>query len=147
MRRFRDRTASVIEYVLAVLWLLAGVSAFGQEPFNNEGPVAQILGGTAALYAYTVIFSSIGILLIYAKVRKRKELHKRMLLISYLVATYTLILEVYIDKFGLNVIDSVIFAGLSGWLFLRWKFKTEYIDLADFDKSTAPLRVNTLDKP
>lgn len=141
MGKISDRTFDVIEYFLAFVWALAAVSAILTDPFAGQGPIAAVVGNQAALYFWATLFASIAVTLVFAKIKKKKRLHKYVLLASYLLATFTFILELLL--FGgltIEAVDSIVFMVVSGALWLRWKFKTEYIDPAAFRKYTNGMR-------
>lgn len=141
MRRFFDKAQSFTEYVIAALFIYGGLSLIGHPPIEAEGVLWILLGGTGALYVYMVWFLFLGSALLYAKLRQRKKLHKNILLCIYLTTIYTATLAVAFFGFHItHILDDLVVGLLSALFWIRWKFRTEYIDPVEFQKTIEKYR-------
>lgn len=141
MKKYLDWFQTIVEYLLSALWVFGGLSLIGMPPLEGAGVVVSIFGGQIALYVYIFWFTFLGCLLFISKVAKKKRLHKNTLLLMYLTTVYTAVLAVAL--FGLaegGIIDDVVIGGLTAWFWIRWKMKTEYIDMSDFRDDIIELR-------
>lgn len=137
----REIFYSVLEYILAALWIRGGVNIlfFGVEPVTLPGFLTYLVGAEA-IVVYGCLFLLTGLSLLYAKWWKKKTLHKYVLMVMYLTCIYVLVLAVLINGLSSGLLLT-IFAGVtSAALWIRWKFKTEYIDPGEFDKELEELR-------
>lgn len=133
-------------------WILVGVLVYASlyvviVPIGVNGPVAQLVGPTAAEWFYFVLYLGHALALAYSKWKKKKKMRKHVLLSIYLVGLFTGILSISIAGFNLlaqwdNLATAVIAAGC--WLY--WTFKTEYLDPSYFYEETYYLRDDMPDK-
>jgi hypothetical protein len=141
VRRVLDGFQAVVEYLLSFAFIISAIGLIGAPPLANHGVLSLIFGGHVALYVYMVWFFFIGFGLIYAKLARKKKLHKYMLMVIYLTTIYTSILSLTVLGFAwTEIIDDVIIGVLAAWFWLRWKFKTEYIDPKDFSSAKRHLQ-------
>lgn len=141
MQKFLNVSQSIIEYLVSLLFIYGGLSLIGMPPLEGEGVLVLIFGGQVALYIYMGLFTLLGAGLIYAKVRKKKRLHKNMLLGMYLTTIYTATLTIALFGFDLlSILDDIIVGVLTAIFWIRWKFRTEYIDPNAFYKEIEDLR-------
>lgn len=138
--RILDIVQHVLEVLIIVLLIIGGVSLFFADPVNSGGPVARLIGSQAAAYFYGIVFIAEGLGLTLSKTLRRKKFHKNMLLIIYLTLLFTILLEIALVGFGIEVIDNIVASVAAGWCWIRWKFKTEYIDPTEFYEATSHLR-------
>lgn len=141
MKRVREILYSVLEYVLAAMFIRGGVRIlfFGTEPVALPG-ILSYLVGEAAIFVYGAMFLTTGVALLYAKWFKKKRLHKFILMFMYLTCIYVLVLAILINGLGWNLLLTVGVGVTAAALWIRWKFKTEYISPDEFDKTLEELR-------
>lgn len=137
----REIFYSIVEYVLAALWIRGGINIlfFDVEPVALPG-VFTYLVGDVAIYVYGCMFLLTGLSLLYAKWWKKKTLHKFTLMFMYLTCLYVFALSVAIFGIATSQILTVVAGISSAALWVRWKFKTEYINPDEFDKTLEELR-------
>lgn len=141
MRKFLDVTQSIFEYLISLLFIWGGFSLLGQPALEGEGIVVLIFGGQIALYFYMAWFIALGAGLIYSKLRRKKKLHKNVLMSMYLTTIYTATLATALFGFDiLSILDDVIIGGITAAMWLRWKMLTEYINPDAFLKEIEELR-------
>lgn len=137
----KDKVYSFFEYLLVIIFILGAVSLIGAPPLAAEGIVKLMLGGKIAIYFYITWFAILSILLFTAKVFNRKVMHKNTLMLMYLTTIYTAIIATYISGFSLiGIVDDIIIGLVAGVCWLRWKFRTEYIDPTDFHRDIQKIR-------
>lgn len=129
-KKWIDKTQSVVEYLVALPFLLGAAQLPFTDPLGTQGFLV-FFGGRIALLLYALWFAFIALGLIYAKVRKKPRAHKNFLLAIYLTTIYTSILTWYVAGF-LAIIDDMVIGVLAAVCWLRWKFKTEYVDVAEY---------------
>lgn len=130
-----NKFQSVVESLIALLYIYGGISLIGMPPLQGEGLLVLVFGGQVALYFYMVWFTLLGVGLIYSKVRRKKKLHKHVLMAMYLTTIYTASLTIALFGFHLvGIIDDIVIGTLTAWFWLRWKLLTEYINPKDFDR-------------
>lgn len=125
MKKWRDRAFSLVEYLLALVFVTSSFSLIGEDAVAGNGFVTHIFGGKIALFIYMIWFAFLGLGLVYAKLRKRRRLHRNILMAIYLTTIYTSILTYYLYGFA-AIIDDIIVGVLAAVCWLRWKFKIEY---------------------
>lgn len=128
-----DKAASIWEYLIALAFILSAIALIG-EPALKGGLMAAVFGSVFAYGVYFAWFMFLGLGLVYVKIRKHKTLHKNMLLLIYLTTIYTAVLSFYFGGIT-EIIDDIIIGTSCAALWLRWKFKTEYIDPRQFHSS------------
>lgn len=140
MRKAREIFYNVLEYVLAFMFIRGGANIlfFGVEPIVLPGILAYLVGEFAIL-GYGIMFLLTGLALLYAKWFKKKGLHKFVLLFMYLTCIYVLVLAIMINGLGWNLLITVAVGVTAAALWIRWKFKTEYISSAQFEKEIEEL--------
>lgn len=140
MRKFLDAFQSVAEYLIAAVFIYGSLSLIGRPAINAPGVIWKIFGGEGALYVYMIWFMFLGLALLFSKVRKRKKLHKNILLCIYLTTIYTAILALALYGDPLVIVDDAIVGITAAIFWLRWKFKTEYVDPLQFQRVTDKYR-------
>lgn len=134
-----DRIFATCSWIIVVALLFGVVTLFFVDPSGN-GPVAQLVGITAAKWFYILVYGTEASVLGYAKVKKKKNLRKHALVAIYLTAIFTGILTLMLGGISPNIIDNAVLFVLSGGCWLWWKFKTEYINPDEFNESLLTLR-------
>lgn len=139
-RKWRSRAESALEYLLAFMFIQGGIKVFlFSEPLVLPG-IFMYLVGQYAIYLYGLIFFLSGAALAFAKFKNRKKWHKYSLMAMYLECIYVIILSTALNGLTLGLSSTFVVAIASGYLWLQWKFKTEYIDPKDFFDDRAELR-------
>lgn len=100
---------------------------------SGVGPVGQALGATGVKVFYGTIYTVQGILLGYAKVFKKNNLRKIVLMSVYLFMGFTTILTVGLSGWTIKFLDNAIISVAAAACWLNWKFRTEYFDPALLD--------------
>jgi hypothetical protein len=141
MKRAREILYSVLEYALAAMFIRGGIRIlfFDVEPVALPGILAYLVG-EAAIFVYGAMFLLTGLLLIFAKLAKKKTLHKTILMVMYLTCIYVFALSVAINGIVIGQLLTVVIGVVAAALWIRWKFKTEYISPTEFDKTLEELR-------
>lgn len=138
--KWRNRIEGFFEYVLAALFIRGGINVIlNAEPLVLPG-IFTYLVGPVAILVYGALFLLTGLLMLYAKIGKRKRLHKHVLMTMYLTCIYVFILAVLLNGFTTGLLMTIAVGFVSAYLWLRWKIRTEYLDPAYFHKMTAELR-------
>ena len=135
-----DRSQSVAEYVIALIFVFGGISVAFADPLAGATGILGILSSKAAALVYSVLFVTEGLVLFGAKAFKLKKLHKNILMTMYLTTIFTFCLEWALIGWSWYLLDSPIIGGLCAMFWLRWKIKTEYITVDEFDKDVAELK-------
>lgn len=125
--KMRLRVEGAIEYFLALLFMWGGINALSAEIPALSG-VTAFLVGKYFIYFYAAFFFFTGALLLYAKLRKRRNAHKTALVIMYLTCVYVTVLSIAISGITFGLIPNLAVGIVSAYLWLRWKFRTEYFD-------------------
>lgn len=132
MSKWRCRIESGLEYILALMFIQGGIrTLLFADPVVLPG-IFSYLVGSAAVYVYGALFLTSGLLLLYAKIRKHKKLHKHLLMAMFLTCVYVLILALAINGFVPRLILTVSVGAVAAYSWLRWTIRTEYINPKDF---------------
>lgn len=136
---FWERMLGAFKYLLGGLTILAGFT-------TATGPITPLDGALGWLYSSRPPLVLLGIVaalsggyLILAKLKKSRRHTGRALMTCYLLYTFATLLQMLAAGVtaGIpNLIGAVIF----GLLYLRWRFKTAYVDPQHFVDSIEPLR-------
>jgi uncharacterized membrane protein YraQ (UPF0718 family) len=139
-RRNWDKVFATVSWILVGVLFYAAFSVWAYPP-SVEGPVAQLLNSVrAAEWFYCVLYATFGTLLAWSKIFKKKKMRKHVLLAIYLVGIFTGILTYILIGFGFSIWDNLLTAGIAGFCWLYWTFKTEYIRPKDFAKDVDRLK-------
>lgn len=136
-----DNFFATASWLIVIALLVAVVTLFFVDP-SGSGPVAQLIGITAAKWFYITVYGTEALVLGYSKVKKKKRLRKQALLAIYLTAIFTSILTLLLSGLGLGLIDNMVLVVLAAGCWLYWKFKTEYITPENFHRAAHALREN-----
>lgn len=126
---FVENTISAFKYLLGVgMVASAFTTAFGPlEPV--AGSLGWIYSSRFALIMFGLFFLVAGVMLLYGKVTKSKKFTGWGLMLTYLSFLFATLLNAL--AFGItasNVWSNAIFVVVVGILWLRWRFKTAYIN-------------------
>lgn len=137
----REIFYSIVEYLLAALWIRGGINIlfFDVEPVALPG-IFTYLVGAEAIIVYGALFVLTGLAMVYAKLAKKKTLHKYVLMTMYLTCLYVLIIAIAVNGLHWGLWLTILAGIVSAALWVRWKFKTEYINPDEFDKTLEELR-------
>lgn len=135
-RLWGERALSAFKYLLAIFMMVAGVT-------TAIGPIAPAGGDLGWLYATRhalVLFGSVfflsGASLLYGKIRRSRKWVGRGLMYIYLCFVFAACLNAM--AWGLGVptawAGNLLMSVVVGLLYLRWKFKTEYVDPLHFTR-------------
>lgn len=101
----------------------------------------MLYGTRASLVAFGVFFAFAGATLLYGKFRRRRKAHGYGLMLIYLSFLFAGIITLVTFNI-VEALPNLIFAALTGALWLRWKFKTEYIQSGQFTDDIVEIRRN-----
>jgi phosphatidylserine synthase len=136
----RNKVESLLEWVLIILFIRGGVvTLLFADPLVVPG-ILQYLTGAAAVYVYGALILLTGLLLLYAKLRHRKKLHKHTLMAMFLICIYIFILAVSLVGWTNMMFLTIGVALASGYLWMRWTIRTEYINPKQFAEDVHKLR-------
>jgi hypothetical protein len=130
---YSEHIISVVKYLLAALVIFAGVSTAWMPLTPVSGPLGFIYSTRVGLLLFGAVVFASGALLMVSKIKHSRRGVGRGLMACYCCFLFATIIQ--IAAFGLspaNWAGNAIFALLTGALWLRWKFKTEYIDPGHF---------------
>lgn len=139
----KDKIYSIVEYLLAGLWLYGGINSFFANPLDGPAPIYDLLASQEAIYVYAVLFFLNGLLLLYAKIFKRKKTHLVALTGMYLTCIYVLILSYLLGVLSGGSLLTVTAGVAAAVCWMRWKFKTEYLSPEQFRDDAVDLRDDT----
>jgi len=140
-RKIKNLLQSILEWLIIGVFLLGGVQLLFYNPVveMREGFLVDILGSTAALIVYALTFLLEGLLLTFAKWRKKKNLRKNTLFAIYLTLIFTILLEILLVGFGWEAADNIVLTLMAGWCWLHWKMRITYLDPNVFKKDIEQL--------
>lgn len=110
------------------------------EPVASGGPVVRLVGSVAAAWFYASVFFAEAAALLYAEVTHKKKFKLHVLFAIYLTCIFTILLEFVLLGFTIYAIDNIILAFVAGWMWLRWKMLTQYVDPLKFEQDVDGLR-------
>lgn len=121
-----ERALGAFKYIVAIFMMVAGVLTPLQDLEHVDSPLGFIYESRAALSIFGVIFFLSGAVLFYGKMMKRKKWTGVGLFSIFACFLFSGILDTVArgtPSIG-NFVCSIIMAAL----YLRWRFKTAYID-------------------
>ena len=112
---------------------LSGIQTIFTPLTPMSGPLGYVYSTRLTLVIFGIIILTSGLTLIIAKIRHNKRWTGRALMAIYLCYLFATLLQGFAfnwawDYWGVNMIMTLI----TGALWLRWKFKTEYINPKHF---------------
>ena len=137
-----DRVFSFVSWIIAIALIYSAVNVWMVEP-SGAGPIANAAGVLGAQIFYSLLYLGEAGFLAVSKWLKRKKMRKNTLLVIYLTGFFTSILTLFIAGWTPKLIDNVLISESAAFCWLYWKFKTEYIDVKEFDEDVWHLRKDT----
>lgn len=133
--KWSERAISVFKYLIAGYMMLAGAVTTVAEQLPTTGPLGFLYSSRVSLVIIGLLIFTAGAVLLYGKIRKSKRWTGRGLFYVYMCFLFASILN-YIAYSGdpTTWVSNLVVAGITGTLYLRWKFKTEYINPNHFKK-------------
>lgn len=133
MRKFRERAIGAFKYILAIFMMYAGVTTALSPTQSVPGSFGFVYSSRISLVIFGIIFFISGSILLYGKIRRSRRWTGKGLLLIYLCFLFaTLVNGISLggnpSVWVYNFFGTIITASL--WL--RWKFKTEYVDRKHF---------------
>jgi hypothetical protein len=138
---FWERFLSVVKYLLGGITILAGFMTATNPITPLDGALGWLYSSRPSLVllgSFAIVFGSY---LIWAKIKKYKKHTGRALMLLYMLYTFAALLQMIATGF-LAGIPNLVVAVIFGLLFLRWRFKTSYIDPKHFVDTVEPLRTD-----
>lgn len=123
MKRLVNYTAHSLEYLLAALFFYGGVSIIGEPSIDSNIDALDPLLGQAALVGYSILFMSLGLILIASKIFKWRRFHGLALAGMFLSTVYAIIVNAMLEGWSVGSIINVIIAFITFTLWLRWRYK------------------------
>ena len=137
--RLSDRFFSIISWFVVAGLVVAAASLWFSPP-SGLGPVGSWLGVSGAQYFYTVLYGGEALALAAAKLLRKKNARKHVLMVVYLTGFFTSILNLTITGFSTKLIDNLVISAGAAVCWLYWKFRTEYIPVNALQEDTLELR-------
>lgn len=133
MRRSFDTAVTFVQYLIALFMMLAGALTATGPISPHRGRLGFIYSERISLEFFGVVFFLAGLTLFYGLFRRRRLWVGRGLMAIYLCFLFSAALGMV--AYGLrphNWISNFIASMLIGLLYLRWRFKTAYINPEQF---------------
>lgn len=141
MEKFKNAVAQVGEFALILVYIAAAIGEVTSSEPITQGVLGWLFSNHQITWVYAVWFIVMALALLASKIFKKRKLHKYALAAMYLTTVYTISLSLAL--FGLEgaaIIDDGIIGAVAAACWLRWKFKTEYINPKQFSKDLHDLR-------
>lgn len=122
-----QRSISILEYFLAVVAVVAGTRTALGPSLDAASPLAFIFGGEFAAIIYGALIVLSGLFLAFSKITKKRKLHRHALMAVYLAIILEGFVEFALFGLSLGLLDEATLGLITAWLWIRWKFKTEYL--------------------
>jgi hypothetical protein len=130
MEKVKNVAQHGAEYLLILLFLAA---AYGEVTTNEtvqQGFLGFLFSAEIISVIYAIWFVLMALALLYSKIAKKDKLHKHALAAMYLTTVYTISLSLALFGFGgAAIIDDSVIGLTAAICWLRWKLKTEYVDI------------------
>jgi hypothetical protein len=135
-----ERVLGAFKYIIAIFMMVAGVLTPLQDLTPVDGPLGFIYSSRLALSAFGLAFFLSGASLFYGKIAKSKKWTGNGLFAIFTCFLFSGLLETTARH--VPSIGNFTSAFIVGALYLRWRFKTVYIDPNHFVDD-----VDTMRKP
>ena len=140
--KYGEDAISVVKFILAGLTIMGGINGM-LAPLAHAAPMPLhfIYGTRVGLVCFGLVVVACGLTLIYGKVRRSRQWTGRGLMAVYCSFLFATLIQ--IAAFGFSPeywLINAVCAVIAGALWLRWKFKTEYINPAHFRDDVINLR-------
>lgn len=136
-----ENAIGFVKYVIAALTIFGGITAILTPLTPLSGPLGFLYGTRVGLVLFGLLTIACGLALLYGKVRKSRKWTGIGLMACYCCFLFATLIQ--ISAFGFHpaywAVNGTL-AILSGALWLRWKFKTAYINPNHFRKDIAKLK-------
>jgi hypothetical protein len=135
------KALDLLKYLISILVMLSAVStAFGPtSPVGGTFDFVYTVRGVRIALGVCIFFA--GALLFYGKLRKNRKVTGWGLMAVYLCFVFgTVVNFITFPKIPSYWIGNLIFALITGLLWLRWRFKTQYVDPKGFKSTVVKLR-------
>lgn len=140
--RFWERVISVFKYIVACYMIIAGALTIFMPSDNTVNPkVSLVFGHKISIVIIAIAILASGVVLLIGKIKKNRVLTGRGLFAVYLCFFFATILNA-IAYYGdpTTWVSNLIMAIIMGLLWLRWKFKTEYVNPHHFRQEALDLK-------
>lgn len=136
-----EKGLGAFKYALAVFMMYAGVATCIAPLTPASGSLGFLYSTRISLVIFGIIFFISGFMLFYGKVTKSRYWTGKGLLAIYLCFVFATVLN-FIATTGTAGfwMPNAIAAIITGALWLRWKFKTEYINPHHFREDIRKLK-------
>ena len=133
---------SGFKYLIALFMILSGVLTAITPVEPASGALGVLYSSRLILVALGAIFAYCGGMLLYGKIRKSRKWTGRGLMAIYLCFVFAVLIQLSAYGFGdpSQWVGNLIASIIIGALWLRWKFKTEYIKTNHFRDDIRHLR-------
>lgn len=140
--RFWERALSVFKYIVAGYMMLAGaLTTFSPPDSTVQGSMHVIYGVQFSISLIGIIIFLSGLGLMIGKIKKSRRLTGRGLFATYLCFFFATFLNALAYNGDPTTwVSNAIMAIIMALLWLRWKFKTEYVNPKHFIDDTTSLR-------
>lgn len=135
MERVKNIAQHVAEYLLIAVYILAAIGEVSAAEPSATGILGWLFSDPIAAFVYATWFVVMALALLGSKIWRKHKLHKYALAGMYLTTVYTISLAVALFGWGsAAVIDDGVIGAVAAACWLRWKLKTEYVNLNDVVK-------------
>lgn len=119
----------MFKYLLAVFMIVTGIATMFSPVTPMDGALGIVYGSRLSLVAFGTLFSFSGGSLLYGKIKRSRKWTGLGLMLIYLCFMFATFLNGValgweVSAWFPNLIGSLI----TGALYLRWRFKTAYVD-------------------
>lgn len=140
-RKWSNRLISGLEYFIGAYLVFNGLLTVFADPDDSVVGLMHILYGThLGLIIAGLIIAASGLTLLVSKIKKLKKTHGRGLFYVYLCYLFATILNFIAYGGTASWVGNAIGILVVGALWLRWKFKTEYVNPRQFRNKTIDMR-------
>jgi hypothetical protein len=137
---YAEHAFSVLKYAIAGLTIVAGVGAMVAPLTPMPAPLGFLYGTRVGLVLFGALTVSCGFSLLYGKATRSRQWTGRGLMACYMCFVFATLIQGLAFAWDPGTwVANAIFALITGALFLRWKFKTSYIDPNHFRKEIEEL--------
>jgi hypothetical protein len=132
MEKFKDGLRHFGEFGLIFIWIVAAIGEVSAAEPATSGVLGYLFSDPHIAWIYAVWFVLMALALLASKIWHWQRIHKYALMAMYLTTIYTVSLALALFGTGGAVIDDAIIGAVAAACWLRWKFKTEYVDWEEF---------------
>ena len=125
---FVERIIGAFKYLLAGVMMLSGVQTMFVPTIQVDGLLGIIYGSRISLVIFGLIVFASGAILLYGKITKSKRWTGVGLMSVYCCLLFATIIQLVAFSTPDSWVANGIMALITGALWLRWRFKTAYIN-------------------